>query len=241
MIYIICGPTGSGKTSTAIEIAHLFNAPIVNADAFQIYQDMNIGTAKIDKHDPDYQRHYLLDIITPEQSYSVKQYQDDFRRTIDELLKNYKNIVVCGGTGLYIRAAIYDYVFEEQEQDDVSDLEKLTNEQLYELLKEVDLKATETIHMNNRKRVIRAISIARTNKVKKSENIENQTHELIYPKDEIRIMMLSPNREQLYENINRLTQGFKKSENIINKRRISRRITNIESINMENKFSLLSN
>ena len=134
MIYVVCGPTGSGKTNTAIKIAEFLNAPIVNADAFQIYKGMDIGTAKISKDDPNYNRHYLLDIVSPESSFSVKEYQEIFRKTIDELSKKYKDIVVCGGTGLYIRASIYDYVFEEHEPDDVSDLEKMSNEEV-ELLK----------------------------------------------------------------------------------------------------------
>lgn len=201
MIYIVCGPTGSGKTSTAIKIADSLNCPIVNADAFQIYKGMDIGTAKLPKNDPAYKKHYLLDIVSPTESYSVKEYQDTFRKTIDELSKQYKDIVVCGGTGLYIRASIYDYVFEEHEPDDVSDLEQLTNEQLWVMLQKVDKAACQTIHPNNRKRVIRAISIARTGTISKSENINNQEHKLIY--DDIRILMISPDRELLYENINK--------------------------------------
>lgn len=201
MIYIVCGPTGSGKTNTAIKIASVLNAPIINADAFQVYKGMDIGTAKIEKDDPNYFRHYLLDIVGPDSSYSVKEYQEAFRTIVEELSKEYKDIVVCGGTGLYIRASIYDYVFEEQEPDDTSDLEQLTNEQLWEMLNQLDKEACSNIHPNNRKRVIRAISIARTNTVSKSENIENQKHEIIYL--DVKILMLNPNREQLYENINK--------------------------------------
>ncbi len=200
MIYVICGPTGSGKTSTAIKLAKLKHAPIVNADAFQVYQEMNIGTAKISKDDPNYHNHYLLDIISPNETFSVMEYQKLFRETIDKLTKQYQDIIVCGGTGLYIRASLYDYVFEKQENDDTSDLEKLSNEELYEMLIKLDKEATETIHMNNRKRVIRAISIARTNKQNKSSTINAQKHELIYPN--VRILMLNPPRDELYQNIN---------------------------------------
>ncbi len=201
MIYVICGPTGSGKTSLAIELAEHFSCPIVNADAFQIYKDMNIGTAKISKDDINYQKHYLLDIISPSQTYSVKEYQDDFRKTIDSLIDKYENIIVCGGTGLYIRAALYDYTFEEHESDDTSDLEKLTNEELWNMLLKLDEPSTHNIHPNNRKRVIRAISIARTNSELKSENISSQSHKMIY--DNVRIIMLNPDREKLYDNINK--------------------------------------
>ena len=201
MLYVICGPTGAGKTEIAKILSDKYRAPIVNADAFQIYKDMNIGTAKIAKDDPYYQKHYLLDVVTPEEEFSVMEYQKLFRKTIDELLKKYKDIIICGGTGLYIRASIYDYVFEEQIKDDVSDLEKLSNEELYNMLKELDLEATNNIHINNRKRVIRAISIARNNKHTKSEMINMQNHQMIY--DDVRFLMISPKREFLYENINK--------------------------------------
>lgn len=209
MIYIICGPTASGKTSTAIKIADSLNCPIINADAFQVYKGMDIGTAKIDKNDPAYKKHYLMDILTPDQTYSVKEYQTSFRETVNELLTKYKDIVVCGGTGLYIRASIYDYSFEEHEPDDVSDLEKMNNEELWQMLQKLDPAACENIHPNNRKRVIRAISIARTNTISKSKNIEMQEHKLIY--DNVRVMFLNPDREQLYENINkRVDEMFEK-------------------------------
>lgn len=201
MLYVICGPTGSGKTEIGKILSDRFNAPIINADAFQVYKDMNIGTAKISKDDPYYKKHYLLDIITPEEDFSVMEYQKLFRKTVDQLSKEYKDIIIVGGTGLYIRASVYDYYFPEEEKDDTSDLEKFTNEELYEMLKSLDSKATETIHMNNRKRVIRAISIARTSNLTKSENIDAQEHKLIYP--DIRFLMISPDRTKLYENINK--------------------------------------
>ena len=202
MLLVIVGPTGSGKTSVALKLADFFNAPIINADAFQIYQDMDIGTAKIERGSEDYKKHYLLDIVRPDQAYSVKEYQDDFRKTYLELKKKYQNIIVCGGTGLYIKAALYDYSFEEEEEADVSDLEEMSNEELWNLLLKYDPKATENIHMNNRKRVIRAIQIARTHDINKSESINQQNHEL-FIKDDVRFLFLNPNREQLYENINK--------------------------------------
>ncbi len=199
MIYIVCGPTGSGKTEVAKILSDRFNAPIINADAFQIYKDMDIGTAKISKDDPYYLRHHLLDIKEPSESFSVMEYQRLFREKVRDLQRNYANIIVCGGTGLYIRASIYDYVFNEEEPADTSDLEGMSIDELFELLKVLDEKACESLHKNNRKRVIRAISIARSQKVTKSENISAQEHKLLY---DVRILMLNPNREKLYENIN---------------------------------------
>ena len=209
MLIVIIGPTGSGKTSLALTLSKKYSAPIINGDAFQIYQEMDIGTAKVEKDSEDYKKHYLLDIVKPNQSYSVKEYQEGFRKTYLELKKKYPTIILCGGTGLYIRAALYDYVFEDEEEADVSDLEELSNEQLYEMLKQVDLKATETIHMNNRKRVIRALQIARTHESNKSESIDKQEHTLFFKDEDVRFYFINPNREQLYENINaRVDQMF---------------------------------
>ena len=201
MLIVLVGPTGSGKTSLAIALADFYHAPIINADAFQIYEGMNIGTAKIEKDSKDYQNHYLLDIVKPDQVYSVKQYQEDFRNIYSKLKKQYSTIIVCGGTGLYIKAALYDYAFEDEEEADVSDLDCMSNEELYDLLKSLDEKALETIHINNRKRVIRAIQIARTHQMNKSESIDSQEHKLIV-NDEVRFYFINPNREELYERIN---------------------------------------
>ena len=209
MLIVIVGPTGSGKTSLALTLSKKYSAPIINGDAFQIYQEMDIGTAKVEKDSEDYKKHYLLDIVKPNQSYSVKEYQEDFRKTYLELKKKYPTIIVCGGTGLYIRAALYDYVFEDEEEADVSDLEELSNEELYEMLKQVDIKATETIHMNNRKRVIRALQIARTHESNKSESIDKQEHALFFKNEDVRFYFINPNRSELYENINaRVDQMF---------------------------------
>ena len=202
MLIVIVGPTGSGKTSLALTLSKKYSAPIINGDAFQIYKEMDIGTAKVEKDSEDYKKHYLLDIVYPNETYSVKEYQEDFRKTYLELKKKYPTIIVCGGTGLYIRAALYDYVFENEEEADVSDLEELSNEELYEMLKQVDMKATETIHMNNRKRVIRALQIARTHESNKSESIDKQEHALFFKNEDVRFYFINPNREQLYENIN---------------------------------------
>ena len=206
MIYAIVGPTASGKTSLAIKLANTLNCPIINADAFQIYKDMDIGTGKLDKSSHEYKIHYLLDIKNPSETYSVKEYQTDFRRVLDKLQKEHKNIIICGGTGLYLRASLYDYEFPDEEEVDVSDLEKLSNEELYEMLKNLDPKQCEIIHINNRKRVIRAISLARNHKENKSEMVDKQTHEMIYK--DVKIYMLNPNRESLYESINKRVQSM---------------------------------
>lgn len=209
MIYVICGPTGSGKTKASLELASFFHAPIINADAFQIYQNMDIGTAKIAKNHPLYEKHYLLDIVTPENTFSVKQYQDIFRKTIDELRNEYNDIVVVGGTGLYIKASLFDFDFENNSNEKNDDLDTKTNEELWDILKELDCKSLDSLHKNNRKRVIRAIRIAKYHTFNKSDNIEMQSHEMIYK--DVRIMFINPPREELYNQINlRVEEMFSK-------------------------------
>lgn len=201
MIYVICGPTGSGKTNAAKALSDIFEAPIINADAFQIYQDMDIGTAKISEKDPYYKKHYLLDIKKPNETFSVKEYQKLFRQKIGDLQEKYQNIIVCGGTGLYIKASLYDYVFDEEDEElESHEYDDLSNEELYNKLLSVDKEAANKIHMNNRKRIIRALNIASRGKTK-SEIIDSQEHKLIYP--HVRFLMINPNREELYENINK--------------------------------------
>lgn len=200
MIYVIMGPTCSGKTELANRLIDRFQCPAINFDAFQIYQDMNIGTSKLEKSDPHYSSYFLLDIVSPEKSFSVMEYQTLARKKLDELLIANKNVVMVGGTGLYLRATLFDYEFPVEEESDNSDLESMDNDSLYEMLMKLDPEATKTIHKNNRKRIIRAISIARSGQ-NKSDRISSQKHKLIYPKEDIRFIFISPNRDELYKNI----------------------------------------
>ena len=226
MLICIVGPTGSGKTSLALNLADFYHCPIINADAFQIYQEMDIGTAKIEKDSENYKKHYLLDIVKPNQTYSVKQYQEDFRKIYQDLKKQYQNIIVCGGTGLYLKAALYDYAFENEEEVDTSDLEKMSNEELYDLLTKLDSNATNNLHMNNRKRVMRAIIIARTHELNKSGAINKQEHKLVVD-EEVKFLFLNPERKSLYEKINkRVDLMFEKGlvdevKNLLNKYELS--------------------
>lgn len=200
MIYIIMGPTCSGKTELANRLIDKYQCPAINFDAFQIYQDMNIGTSKIEKEDSHYSSYHLLDIISPENTFSVMEYQTLARKTLNEVLKSNKDVIMVGGTGLYLRATLYDYDFPKEESSDNSDLDAMDNDSLYELLQKLDPEATLSIHKNNRKRIIRTISIARSG-TKKSDRVKSQKHELIYPKDFVRFIFISPNRDDLYKNI----------------------------------------
>ena len=199
MIYVVMGPTCSGKTSVANAIMDKLNCFAINFDAFQIYKDMDVGTSKLEKDDPHYPKYRLLDIVTPDKTFSVMEYQKMCREELDKILKEDKDVVLVGGTGLYVRAALYDYEFLIEEKRDDSDLEKMDNKSLHSLLEELDYDESLKIHENNRKRMIRAISMIRSSDTKKSERINLQNHKPIY--NDIRFLFLSPNREELYKNI----------------------------------------
>ncbi|MCD8209345.1 MAG: tRNA (adenosine(37)-N6)-dimethylallyltransferase MiaA [Coprobacillus sp.] len=207
MIYVIVGPTGSGKSEIAHTLSERKNAPIINADAFQIYKDMDIGTAKISKDNPYYSRYYLLDIITPSETFSVRDYQLAFRSVLEELLKTHKDIIVVGGTGLYIKAALYDFTFPKEGEPESYD--QLSNQEIYDILKEKDPESLKTIHVNNRKRLVRALNILNHGEVTKSENIKSQSHSFYRSDIEVKFLFINPERKVLYEHIDeRVEQMF---------------------------------
>lgn len=202
MIYVIVGPTASGKSKLAEKLYYKLDNPIlINGDAYQIYKDMNIGTAKISKDDPLYSKYKLLDIISCEDEFSVMEYQSLIRKEIDEGLKNNKDIIIVGGTGLYIRAALYDYEFKKELDDvDNSDLNDLSNIELHNILKSLDEEEAKKIHPNNKKRVLRAIQLIRLLGESKTEFLNKQNHKIIY--DDVKIFYINPDREKLYQRIN---------------------------------------
>lgn len=152
MIICVVGPTGVGKTKMSIELAKKYNGIVVNCDAMQIYKDLNIGTAKVREDEKEGITHYLFDIKDVEDDYSVFDYQSDARKIIDEH-KN-KSIIFVGGTGLYLKAALYDYRFTIEEEHNTYD--EYSNEELYKLVLKKDPKSD--IHPNNRKRLIRFLN-----------------------------------------------------------------------------------
>lgn len=115
MIYVIIGPTGVGKTKLSIELAKKIDAEIINADSMQIYKELNIGTAKITKDEMQNITHHMFNIISVNDNYNVYDYQKDARYILNNLLSKNKNIIIVGGTGLYIKALLYDYTFDNQE------------------------------------------------------------------------------------------------------------------------------
>lgn len=147
MIISIIGPTGVGKTKLSVELAKRLNGIIINCDAMQVYKYLDIGTAKIKESEKEGVPHYLFDFVEPTENYTVFDYQQDARRLIEE--NKDKTIIFVGGTGLYLKAALYDYQFQELND---TNYDKYSNEELYELVCQIN-KETD-IHINNRKRMI---------------------------------------------------------------------------------------
>ena len=192
-IIVVAGPTASGKTALSIHLAKKYNAEVINADAQQVYKDVNIGTAKITKEEMENVKHHLLDFIPLDKNYSVKEYQEDGRNVLNNLINKNKNIVIVGGTGLYIKALLYDYKFSKETSS--LDFSNLTNE---ELKKEVDkIYENNNIHINNRKKLKRYLSHYKT-----TSNIIKNTLEKDKPLYDFTLIYLNPDREELYKKIN---------------------------------------
>lgn len=193
-VIVILGPTAVGKTSLSIELAKQLNGEIINADSTQIYRDLDIATAKVTTQEMDNIKHHLINIKDISEDYTVYDYQKDARKIIDDLLSQNKTPILVGGTGLYIKACLYDYKFEEEVKN--NDYKDYSNEELYIKLKNID--PNTNIHINNRKRVERALSYYENTGKLLCE--KETTDKLLY--DTV-FIGLTTSREELYERINR--------------------------------------
>ena len=196
-IIVIVGPTGVGKTKLSIELAKRFDGEIINADSTQVYKDLNIGTAKVTEDEMEGIPHHLLSFIEPNDLYTVFDYQRDGRVVIDEILNREKTVIIVGGSGLYLKALLYDYKFNEE--DNKISYELYTLEDLYNKLKEVD--PDTDIAKNNRQRIERALTFYNENGF--PITMKDGKDKLIYDVD---IIGLRTDREKLYERIRRKTE-----------------------------------
>lgn len=190
MVVVITGPTAVGKTKLSVEIAKKINGEIINADSTQIFKELDIATAKVTKEEMENIPHHLIDIKNINEDYTVFDYQKDCRNKIDEIINKNKTPILVGGTGLYIKAALYDYKFNKEEIK--NDYSNYTNKELYNKLLEINPK-TE-IHENNRKRIERELDKYSNNSVN-----NEKTDKLLY--DTI-FIGLTTDREILYNRIN---------------------------------------
>lgn len=184
MILCIVGPSATGKTDLSIKLAKEYNAIIVNADSTQVYKELSIGTAKIGEEEKMGVKHYMFDLVSFEDEYSVADYQKDARKVLEE--NKDKNIIVVGGTGLYVNALFKDYQFLDKKYDNY---ENLSNEELYEMALSLDKNVD--IHPNNRVRLINFIN---------NKGIVNKGAKDLY--DVIYIGLTMP-RELIYQRVNK--------------------------------------
>ena len=192
-VIVITGPTAVGKTKLSIELAKKLNGEIINADAMQVYKGLNIGTAKVTEKEKENIPHHLFDIKEVEEEYSIYNYQKDCRKVIDNILRRNKTPILVGGTGLYIKAALYDYKLSEEKTNNTYD--NLKTEEIYKELLKLDKDIN--IDKNNRRRLIRALNYYKENNTSISNN---KTNKLLY--DTI-FIGLTTDREILYKKINK--------------------------------------
>lgn len=199
-ILAIVGPTGIGKTALSIQLAKKYNSEVISCDSMQVYKKLDIGTAKVTEEEAQGIPHHLVDIQEYSEPYNVMIFQHKCRDSIVSIANQNKLPILCGGTGLYLKAALYDYVFEDEEIDVEYDayLNTLSNEKLYSLLKEKDSKSLEKIHMNNRKRLIRALQMCHLG-LSKSQREDQQEHIPLY---DIFFLGLDIDRNVLHDRIN---------------------------------------
>ena len=195
-VIVIVGPTGVGKTKLSIELAKRMDAEIINGDSVAIYKKLNIGSAKPTLEEQKEAVHHLIDIREPVEEYSVYDYQKDARDAIVDIDSRGKRVIVVGGTGLYIKAALYNYIFTKE--NDKKTYDYMTNEEILEKLKSYDGQIS--IHPNNRKRLVRALN--------KFENGNFTTHgkdACLYP---VYVVGLTSLRSTVYDRINQRVESM---------------------------------
>ena len=240
-VIVVVGPTGVGKTRMGVALAKYFNGEVISGDSMQIYNTMDIGTAKVTSEEMKGIVHHLIDIKDPTENYSVKDFQDEVRLKIKEITSRGKLPIIVGGTGLYIKAALYDYEFGESQMDHQEYIDKYqaySNKELYDLLNKIDETSAKELHPNNRQRVLRAIAIYESTGIKKSETLAKQNHELVY---DAKFIGLTLEREALYERINQrvdlmMEQGLLQEIDGLMKKNYSKNLQSMKAIGYKEWF-----
>ena len=185
MKIVIVGPTGVGKTKLSVELAKVFDAYVINSDAVQIYQELNIGSAKVTEEEKEGIKHFLFDIKRPDELYTVKDYQSDARNILNKYQD--KNLIVVGGTGLYVTSLFYDYRFGLDNEENYDNISK---EELYKLVLKKDPNC----------------SIDKNNIVRLKRFLKRKSNEYVEPKllyNDVFFVGLTTPRDNLYDIINK--------------------------------------
>ena len=206
-VVVIAGPTASGKSGLAVELAKKINGEIISADSVQVYKYMDIGSAKVTKVEMQGIKHYLVDEFYPNEDFNVSVFADKGIDYINEILSKGKVPIIVGGSGLYVDALVYDsYDFEEEDKDKTyrEYLENLAREKgkeyIYNMLIKADKESADEIHPNNLKRVIRSLEIYKKTGKKKSDRVERKKE---YRFKDTYYFCLNDKREKLYEKIDK--------------------------------------
>ncbi len=197
MIVVITGPTGVGKTELSLAVAEHYCTEIISGDAMQVYKGMDIGTAKVNKEERAAIRHHMIDILSPQEAFSVANYQKAVREHIETMYTAGKLPLIVGGTGFYIKSVLHDFDFTDTKRDFTYEkkLEALNDETLHEKLVELDPDAAKTLHPHNRKRVLQALRRAESGQLKSaSTNQDKALYDYL-------IIVLDMEREKLYHRI----------------------------------------
>ncbi len=222
MIIVLTGPTGVGKTKLSLALAKHYQTDIISGDSMQIYQGMDIGTAKVSAEDQAQIKHHMIDILPPQEPYSVANFQRDVRAKINDLQKENKKPFIVGGTGFYIKSVLHDFEFDDTKRDFTleAQYQAYDNESLYQKLQTLDAKTAKKLHPNNRKRILQALSQA-----KKGQPISEKTNQS-QPLYDYIVIVLTLQREKLYETIEKrvdtmFAQGLVKEAQNLYKQNLS--------------------
>lgn len=202
-LLFIVGPTASGKSDFAVQVAKLLKTDVISSDSMQIYKDMTVGTAKITPEEQQGVTHHLIDFVNPKDSFSVAEYREKALPVIDELLKNGKTPIISGGTGLYVNGILYPMNFSDTSKDDKlrKSLENEYDEKgadfMHEKLAALDEKSALKIHKNDKKRVVRALEINLTHGNRDENDMKKPSYEYEM------IGLSGGDRAALYDRINK--------------------------------------
>jgi len=205
-VYVIAGPTASGKTAVAVALAQRIGGEVVSADSMQIYTGMDIGTAKPTAYERDGVPHHMMDIVAPDEPYSAALYQQQARAAIKDIHARGKMPILCGGTGFYINAVLYDVLFDKSDSDELLRTQLTTEAAskspayMHEQLQKLDPHAAFAIHPNNVKRVIRALSYCQSTGLLFSQY--NATQKKRHSLYNAAFVCLAMDRDILYQRIN---------------------------------------